>query len=176
MSPRSLEQRLLWTHIVFLKSYICFQVYLDGVSISRGPSRPRNQTRVSHIAGRRFTHCKAPGLSVCVYKSVKHVDVWKKRYRRFTLQTTALYWIEWEDHYMLEVLKFALLLSHVSRVRLCATPQTAAHQAPPVPGILQARTLEWVAISFSNAWKWKWSSSVWLFVTPWAVALPLLRP
>ena len=25
----------------------------------------------------------------------------------------------------------------------------------PVPGILQVRTLEWVAISFSNAWKWK---------------------
>ena len=24
----------------------------------------------------------------------------------------------------------------------------------PIPGILQARTLEWVAISFSNAWKW----------------------
>ena len=45
-----------------------------------------------------------------------------------------------------------LLLSHFSRVRLCATPQTAAHQAP-VPGILQVRTLEWVAISFSNAWK-----------------------
>ena len=33
----------------------------------------------------------------------------------------------------------------------CATPQTAAHQGSPVPGILQARTLEWVAISFSNA-------------------------
>ena len=32
----------------------------------------------------------------------------------------------------------------------------------PVPGILQARTLEWVAISFSNAWKWKvkWRRSV----------------
>ena len=29
----------------------------------------------------------------------------------------------------------------------------------PVPGILQARTLEWVAISFSNAWKWKWKGS-----------------
>ena len=25
----------------------------------------------------------------------------------------------------------------------------------PIPGILQARTLEWVSISFSNAWKWK---------------------
>ena len=37
--------------------------------------------------------------------------------------------------------------------------------SPPgsaVPGILQARTLEWVAIAFSNAWseKWKWSRSV----------------
>ena len=30
----------------------------------------------------------------------------------------------------------------------------------PVPGILQARTLEWFAISFSNAWTWKWSRSV----------------
>jgi len=45
-----------------------------------------------------------------------------------------------------------LLLSRFSRVRLCATPETAAHQAP-IPGILQARTLEWVAISFSNAQK-----------------------
>ena len=44
-----------------------------------------------------------------------------------------------------------LLLSRFSRVRLCETPETAAHQAPPIPGILQARTLEWVAISFSNA-------------------------
>ena len=48
-----------------------------------------------------------------------------------------------------------LLLSCFSHVQLCATPYTAAHQAPPVPGILQVRTLEWVAISFSNAWKWK---------------------
>ena len=41
----------------------------------------------------------------------------------------------------------------------------------PIPGILQARTLEWVAISFSNAWKWKAKvkslSRVQLFTTPW---------
>ena len=43
-----------------------------------------------------------------------------------------------------------LLLSHFSHVRLCATPQTAAHQAPLSLGILQARTLEWVAIAFSK--------------------------
>ena len=44
----------------------------------------------------------------------------------------------------------------------------------PVPGILQARTLEWVAISFSNAWKWKVKvkslSRVRLLATPWAAA------
>jgi len=44
----------------------------------------------------------------------------------------------------------------------------------PVPGILQARILEWVAISFSNAWKWKVKlkllGRVQLFVTPWTVA------
>ena len=70
-----------------------------------------------------------------------------------------------------------LLLSHISRVWLCAIPQTAVHQAP-VPGILQARTLEWVAISFSSAWKWnvkvKSLSRVWLFETPWTVAYQAL--
>ena len=44
----------------------------------------------------------------------------------------------------------------------------------PIPGILQARTLEWVAISFSNAWKWKVKvkslSRVWLPATPWTAA------
>ena len=44
----------------------------------------------------------------------------------------------------------------------------------PVPGILQSRTLEWVAIAFSNAWKWnakvKSFSCVRLFETPWTAA------
>ena len=39
-------------------------------------------------------------------------------------------------------------------------PIDGSPRGSPVPGILQARTLEWVAISFSNAWKWKWSRSV----------------
>ena len=42
-----------------------------------------------------------------------------------------------------------LLLGRFSRVRLCATPETAP-PGSPIPGILQARTLEWVAISFSK--------------------------
>ena len=44
----------------------------------------------------------------------------------------------------------------------------------PVPGILQARTLEWIAISLSNAWKWKVKekslSRVRLLATPWTAA------
>ena len=41
----------------------------------------------------------------------------------------------------------------------------------PIPGILQARTLEGVAISFSNAWKWSLSlNRVRLLVTPWTAA------
>ena len=45
----------------------------------------------------------------------------------------------------------------------CPTLCDPIDGSPPgsaVPGILQARTLEWVAISFSSAWKWKWSCSV----------------
>ena len=50
----------------------------------------------------------------------------------------------------------------------------------PIPGILQARTLEWVAISFSSAWKWevkvKSLSCVWLLATPWTAPYQALHP
>ena len=38
-------------------------------------------------------------------------------------------------------------------------PTDGSPPGSPVPGILQARTLEWVAVSFSNAWQWKWKRS-----------------
>ena len=53
-------------------------------------------------------------------------------------------------------------------------PVDGSPSGSPIPGILQARTLEWVAISFSNAWKWKVIvkslSRVQLFTTPWTAA------
>ena len=62
-------------------------------------------------------------------------------------------------------------------LQLCATLCDPMDGSPPgfsVHGILQARTLEWVAISFSNAWKWKVKvkllSRVWLLATPWTAA------
>ena len=66
-----------------------------------------------------------------------------------------------------------LLLSHFSRVWLCPTPDCSPPSST-IPGILQARTLEWVAISFSSVWKWKVKvkslSRVLPFVTPWTPA------
>ena len=53
-------------------------------------------------------------------------------------------------------------------------PRDGSAPGSPIPGILQARTLECVAISFSNAWKWnmkvKSLSHVRLLVTPWTAA------
>ena len=61
--------------------------------------------------------------------------------------------------------------------QLCLTlcdPIDGSPPGSPVPGILQARTLEWVAISSSNACKWKVKvkslSRVWLLATPWPAA------
>ena len=77
---------------------------------------------------------------------------------------------------------FSLLSSSVAAaaaasIQSCPTLCDPIDGSPPgslVPGILQARTLEWVAISFSNAWKWKVKvkslSCVWVLATPWTAA------
>ena len=56
---------------------------------------------------------------------------------------------------------------------LC-NPVDGSPPGSPIPGILQTTALEWVAISFSNAWKWKVKvkllSRVWLLVIPWTAA------
>ena len=53
-------------------------------------------------------------------------------------------------------------------------PRDGSPPGFPVPGILQARTLEWVAISLSNVWKWKVKvkslSRVWPSATTWTAA------
>ena len=60
-----------------------------------------------------------------------------------------------------------------SCLTLC-DPRDGSPPGSPIPGILQARTLEWVAISFSNAWKWEVKvqslSRVQLLATPWTAA------
>ena len=73
--------------------------------------------------------------------------------------------------------KMKLLLLLAKSLQSCPTlcdPIDGSPPGSPVPGILQARTLEWVAISFSNAWKGKVKvkslSRVRLLATPWTAA------
>ena len=73
---------------------------------------------------------------------------------------------------------YPLFLTAAAKLlQLCPTLCDSMDGSPPdspVPGILQARTLEWVAVSFSSAWKWevkvKSFSHVWLFETLWTSA------
>ena len=71
------------------------------------------------------------------------------------------------------VLHAAAAKSLQSCPTLC-DPIDGSPPGSPVPGILQARTLEWVAISFSNAWKWKVKVKTLccarLLATPWTAA------
>ena len=68
---------------------------------------------------------------------------------------------------------YAAARSLQSCLTLC-DPIDGSPPSSPIPGILQARTLEWVAISFSNAWKWKVKvkslSHVRPSATPWTAA------
>ena len=72
---------------------------------------------------------------------------------------------------------FAAMLCYAKSLQSCPTlcnPIDGNPPGSPVPRILQARTLEWAAISFSNAWKWKMKvkslSRVRFFATPWTAA------
>ena len=66
-----------------------------------------------------------------------------------------------------------LIAAATKSLQLCPTLRDHIDSSS-VPGILQARTLEWLSISFSNAWKWKVKvkllSHVLPLVTPWTVA------
>ena len=62
------------------------------------------------------------------------------------LQTRTL---EWAAISFSNAWKWKVKVKSLSRVRLLATPWTAAYQAPPSMGFFQARVLEWVAIAFS---------------------------
>ena len=102
--------------------------------------------------------------------------------KKNTFESVLMRWmklepiIEWSKPERKTPIQYAAAAAAESH-QSCPTLCDSIDGSPPgssVPGILQARTLEWVAISFSNAWKWKVKvkslSRVWLLVTPWTVA------
>ena len=79
--------------------------------------------------------------------------------------------------WLLTLITYLICAAAAKLLQSCPTlcnPIDSSPSGSPVPGILQARTLEWVAISFSNAWKWKVKgkslSRVQLLATPWTAA------
>ena len=96
----------------------------------------------------------------CVHKSVLHLH-------RHCCPTSRL----------ISTIFLDSMLCYAKSLQSCPTlwdPIDGSPPGSPVPGILQARTLERVAISFSNAWKWKEKlkslSGVRLLAAPWTAA------
>ena len=104
----------------------------------------------------------------------------KKSHKKWLcLLYSKLTWeINCEISALLDISIFLLSAAAAAKsLQSCPTLCDPIDDSPPgsaVPGILQARTLEWVAISFSNAWKWKVKvkslSHVQLSATPWTTA------
>ena len=104
-------------------------------------------------------------MIVCIMDAVHTV---RARKEIFWIYVTALAVIHYSQNYEKRLFFLAfyvmllLLLSRFSRVRLCATPETAAHQAPPSLGF--SRQEHWSGLPFPppahESEKWKWSRSV----------------
>ena len=88
--------------------------------------------------------------------------------------TSNVFHIGFKQLQSMDVISAAAAAKSLQSCPTLCDPIDGSPPGSPIPGILQARTLEWVAISFSNAWKWKVKvkslSRVWLLVTPWTTA------
>ena len=97
-------------------------------------------------------------------------ETWYRNISKLILQKFVRYVIYNISHKL-------LVATAAKSLQSCPTlcdPIDGSPPGSPVPGILQTRTLEWVAISFFNAWKWKVKvkslSRVRLLATPWTAA------
>ena len=126
------------------------------------------------------------GQALLVYFPPWHVDLWYPCQRSFshwffTLTSVSSSLYHWATHTFSSSIPIdnfcpngsAAAKSLQSCLTLC-DPIDGSPIGSPVPGILQARILEWVAISFSSAWKWKVKvkslSRVRLLATQWTAA------
>ena len=122
-----------------------------AIPFSRGSSRPR-ETWVFLIAGRFFT-------------------IWAT-WEAIYIYTYIYIYIHTHTH--THICVYAAAAKSLQSCPTLCDPTYGSPPGSPVPGILQARILEWVAISFSNTWKRKVKakslSRVRLLATPWTAA------
>ena len=95
----------------------------------------------------------------------------------FSMSVVRPKMVPWKHQFCFQLYYCAAAAAAAKSLQSCPTLCNPIDGSPPgssVPGILQARTLEWVAISFSNSWKWKVKvkslSHVRLLATPWTAA------
>ena len=101
-----------------------------------------------------------------------------KSRKKYFQHWRKLYWTELvergKNKFVLSIILAAAAAKSLQSCPTLCDPIDGSPPGSPVPGILPARTLEWVAISFSSVWKWKVKvkslSRVWLLATPWTVA------
>ena len=151
------SQNMEQSHCRWILSHHGSPTILEWVAypFSRGSSQPRNWSRVSCIAGGFFTnwairealqnsHITSQNiLHTLPFKSIPHPT---PTYGRHSSVLHCYSFV------------FSAAATAAKSLQSCPTlcdPIDGSPPGSPVPGILQARTLEWVAISFSNAWKWK---------------------
>ena len=124
-------------------------------------------------------------LSLLMAFGLKSVFVWYEyHYPCFPVISVCMKYIFFYFNLWVSfTLKWVSAAAAAKSHQLCPTLCDPIDGSPPgssIPGILQARTLEWVGISFSNAWKWKVKvkslSHVWLFRTHGLQPSRLLHP
>ena len=149
---------------------------------SRWPLCLTNQDSFSTVVGsqvcaimgswllRQNSYASQPGPDNSFFK---HEGLWLHACEPLTL---FLFWVPVEKDRTCHAWR-SLAAAAAKSLQSCPTlcdPREGSPLGSPIPGILQARTLEWVAISFSNARKWKVKvkslSRVWLLATPWTAA------
>ena len=127
-----------------------------------GSSWTRDQTSIPCIARQILNHW-----------TTREAPCWKKK-KKFTFKIQIDYNVSSLGSYTFGLAMLCYAKSLQSCLTLC-DPIDGSPTGSPVPEILQARTLEWVVISFSSAWKWKLKvkslSRVRPSATPWTAAL-----
>ena len=142
----------------------------------------KSQTRLSDWTELNWTELSSYCMLACWCTKVDNtvpafggIIVQQSGHKFFTYyyNDSAFKWLHVKLNFQSFSAATAAAKSRQSRLTLC-DPIDGSPPSSSIPGILQARTLEWVTISFSNAWKWKVKvkllSYLGFLVTPWTAA------
>ena len=159
---------------------------MAAVTICSDFGAPRIKSVVVSIVFPSICHVMM-GLDamIFVFSMLKH-EVWNLNVEYENILNTQILWEIQSNKYNIrrDIFDYCNAATAAAKsLQSCPTlcdPIDGSPPGSPIPRILQARTLEWVAISFSNAWKWKVKvksfSRVRLLATPWTAPTRLLRP